>query len=135
MLTVKVIESEDIPVRDLSGYAYSFIVIKLMPFHEHEETVYKTNFVRAGFWPAFGDSFNFIIDKDALKMQVLYIYQYELNRWSKQDGIGQATFELKDYDLLREKQEDIEIKKKLRPYDPLIGLVCFSCIISGSHEF
>lgn len=123
MLTVKVIEAEDVPVRDLSGYAYSFVVVRVMPFHEHEEAEYKTNFVRAGFWPSYGDAFNFVIDKDALKSQMLYFYLYELNRWSKQDGIGQASFELKDYDLLRERPGDIEIKKKLRPYDPLLGLV------------
>ena len=123
MLTVKVIEAEDIPVRDLSGYAYSFVVVKILPYHEFTQTEYKTNFVRAGFWPAYGDVFNFVIDKDGLKNQVLYFYLFEMNRWSKQDGIGQATFELKDYDLFKERPGDIELKKKMRPYDPLLGLV------------
>lgn len=135
MLTVKVLEAEDVPVRDLSGYAYSFVVVKLMPFHEHEQTEYKTNFVRAGFWPAYGDAFNFVVDKDVLKSQVLYLYQYELNRWSKQDGIGQATFELKDFDLLKERPGEIEIKKKLRPYDPLLGLVSHFTLIYQKSDF
>lgn len=123
MLIAKILETENTPVRDLSGYAYSFVVVKLMPLHEHVDAEYKTKLVRAGFWPAFGDVFSFVIDKEELKEQILYLYQYELNRWSKQDGIGQIAFELKDTDLLKEKVSEVEFKKRLRPYDPLIGLV------------
>jgi len=122
MLIVKILETENTPVRDLSGYAYSFVVVKLMPLHEHVDSEYKTKLVRAGFWPAFGDVFSFVIDKEDLKEQILYLYQYELNRWSKQDGIGMIAFELKDTDLLKEKVSEVEFKKRLRPYDPLIGL-------------
>ena len=129
MLMVKVVESEDIPVRDLSGYAYSFVVVKVLPLHEHVETEYKTKLVRAGFWPKFGEVFPFVIDKEELNEQVLYLYQYELNRWSQQDGIGQIAFEVKDADLLKEKVTEVNLKKKLRPYDPLIGLVSQSLIV------
>lgn len=122
VLTLKVKESEDIPVRDLSGYAYSFVLVKIMPLHEYEENVFKTNFVRGGFYPAYDDAFHFSIPKDGYNEQVLYLYQYELNRWSKQDGIGQITFELKKADLLKEKSGELVFKRKLRPYDPLIGL-------------
>ena len=54
---------------------------------------------------------------------MLYLYQYELNRWSKQDGIGQLTYEIKKTDLAKEKVGEVTLKKKLRPYDPLLGLV------------
>ncbi|XP_066924500.1 synaptotagmin-2-like isoform X2 [Clytia hemisphaerica] len=121
-LTVKVKESEDIPVRDLSGYAYSYVVIKVLPLHEHDENVYKTNFVRGGYYPAYGDSFNFQVPKEGLSEQVIYLYQYELNRWSKQDGIGQLTYEIKRADLLKEKVGEVTLTKKLKPYDPLLGL-------------
>ena len=129
MLMVKVLESEDIPVRDLGGYAYSFVVVKVLPLHEHIETEYKTKLVRAGFWPTFGEVFAFVIDKEELNEQVLYLYQYELNRWSQQDGIGQVAFEVKDADLLKEKVTEVSFKKKLRPYDPLIGLVSQSLFL------
>ncbi|XP_057294194.1 synaptotagmin-2-like [Hydractinia symbiolongicarpus] len=122
MLMVKVLETTDVPVRDLSGYAYAFVVVKLLPHHEHEEAEYKTKMVRAGFWPAFGDMFSFVIEKEDLKEQVLYLYQYELNRWSKQDGIGQIAYEVKDGNLLSEKVGEIEVTRKLRPYNPLLGL-------------
>ena len=120
---MKVKESEDIPVRDLSGYAYSFVLVKIMPLHEYVESEFKTNFVRGGFYPAYGDAFHFSIPKDVYNEQVLYLYQYELNRWSKKDGIGQITFELKKADLLKEKSGELAYKRKLRPYDPLLGLV------------
>ena len=123
MLLVKIVESEDIPVHDLSGYAYAFVVAKILPLHKDEETEFKTKPVRAGFWPAFGDVLSFVIEKDDLNDQVLYLYQYELNRWSKHDGIGQIAYELKSAGLLKEKTGEVELKKKLRPYDPLIGLV------------
>ena len=126
---VKVLESEDVPVRDLSGYAYSFVVVKILPLHEYVETEYKTKLVRAGFWPTFGEVFPFVVDKEELNEQVLYLYQYELNRWSQQDGIGQVAYEVKDADLLKEKVTEVSLKKKLRPYDPLIGLVSQSLIV------
>ncbi|XP_002161895.1 synaptotagmin-2 isoform X1 [Hydra vulgaris] len=121
MLTVKVIETSNVPVRDISGYAYAFVVIKLMPFHENEETEYKTRLVRATFWPAFGDLFTFIIKKEELSSQVLYFYQYELNRWSKHDGVGICTFDLKSVNFTKEKGEE-QFSRKLRQFDPLIGL-------------
>jgi len=122
MLFVKIVESENIPVHDISGYAYAFVVAKILPFHQDEETEYKTKPVRAGFWPAYGDLLSFVIEKDELNDQVLYLYQYELNRWSKHDGIGQIAYELKNAGLLKEKTGEVELKQKLRPYDPLIGL-------------
>lgn len=122
VLSVKIVESENIPVHDISGYAYAFVVAKILPLHKEEEVEHKTKPVRAGFWPAFGDLLDFDIEKDVLNEQVLYLYQYELNRWSKHDGIGQVAYELKDASLLKEKVGEVEVKKKLRPYDPLIGL-------------
>ena len=59
----------------------------------------------------------------SFETQVLYLYQYELNRWSKQDGIGQLVYEIKKTDLLKEKIGEVTLKKKLKPYDPLLGLV------------
>ena len=121
MLLIKILESENIPVHDISGYAYAFVVAKLLPLHKDEEVEHKTKHVRASFWPSYGDIISFEVEKDVLNKQVLYLYQYELNRWSKHDGIGQIAFELKDAGLLKDSKE-IEYKKKLLPYDPLIGL-------------
>ena len=134
-LTIKVKESEDIPVRDLSGYAYSYVVVKVLPLHEHDENVYKTNFVRGGYYPAYGDAFNFQVPKEGLGEQVLYLYQYELNRWSKQDGIGQLMFEVKKANLLQEKVGEVTFKRKLRPYDPLLGLVRIRRKIKKSEKW
>merc|ERR1711962_1842391 len=57
----KNVETENIPVHDISGYAYAFVVAKILPFHQDEETEYKTKPVRAGFWPAYGDLLSFVI--------------------------------------------------------------------------
>ena len=120
---MKVIESEDIPVHDLSGYAYSFVVAKLLPLHRDETAEYKTALVRVSFRPAFGDVLSFVVEKDDINDQILYLYQFELNRWSKHDGIGQVVFPLKTAKLKDPKTGEVEMKKKLLPYDPLIGLV------------
>ena len=122
MLSVKILETANVPVRDISGYAYAFVVVKLMPLHENEETEYKTRLVRATFWPSFGDLFTFIVKKDELNSQVLYLYQYELNRWSKHDGVGMCTLDLKNINLTKDKGEE-EFSRRLRQYDPLVGLV------------
>ena len=73
LLTVKIKESEDIPVRDLSGYAYSYVVLKMLPLHEHDENEHKTNFVRGGFYPAYGDAFHFSVPRLGLSEQVNYL--------------------------------------------------------------
>lgn len=71
MLTVKIIESTDIPVRDLSGHSYSFVQVKLLPLHKESDTVYKTGLVRpATFNPTYGDGFTFCISQKEAKNQV-----------------------------------------------------------------
>ena len=121
MLVVKVTEAEDLPVRDLSGYAYSYVKAKLLPLHQHLEEEYKSTLVRAGFWPQYAHTFSIVVESDDLNDQVLYLYVYELNRWSKSDGIGQIAIELDDFNL--KNGIEVPLTKKLRPYDPLIGLV------------
>ena len=129
MLMVTIMEAEDIPVRDLSGYAYSFVVAKAKKSHEYEtEREYKTKLVRAGFWPTFNDTIEFIVKRDVLDDEVLDLYLYELNRWTKHDGIGQVSVELGNLGLSVGKEH--VIKKKLKPYDPLADLVSdvFICL-------
>jgi len=120
ILLVKVIEGEDIPVRDLSGYAYSYVICKITPLHDEVTEDYKSTLVRAGFWPQYAHSFSFVIEPEVINKQDLYLYVYELNRWSKKDGIGQLVLDLKDYNL--KTGLEVELNKKLKPYDPLIGL-------------
>ena len=57
----------------MSGYAYSYVILKMLPLHEHDENVYKTNFVRGGFYPAYGDAFHFTVPRLGLSEQVLII--------------------------------------------------------------
>ena len=121
MLMVTVVEAEDVPVRDLSGYAYSFVVVKALPFLEQSTHEYKTKLVRAGFWPNYGDTLSFVIPPEDLEKQILYLYLYEMNRWTKQDGIGQVAVGLDGLHLFTGKEQIL--KRKLKPYDPLIGLV------------
>jgi len=119
ILTVKVIESNDIPVRDLSGHSYSFVEVKLLPLHKDSPVEYKTALVRpATFNPSFGDGFTFCIPQKEAKQQKLCLTQYEKNRFSQKDGIGQIEMDLKS--VLTTKEE--EYIKKLYPYDPLIGV-------------
>ena len=118
---VTVMEAEDIPVRDLSGYAYSFVVAKAKKTHEESKVEYKTKLVRAGFWPTFNDTIEFIVKRDVLDDEVLDLYLYELNRWTKHDGIGQMSVELGNLGLSIGKEH--VIKKRLKPYNPLADLV------------
>ncbi|XP_065052690.1 synaptotagmin-1-like isoform X2 [Rhopilema esculentum] len=117
MLMVTVMEAEDIPVRDLSGYAYSFVVAKVMNLHKSLQVDYKTKLVRAGFWPTFNDTIEIKVESHELEGQTLNLYLYEMNRWTKQDGIGQVCIALSGLGLLLGKEH--VIKRKLKPYDPL----------------
>ena len=45
--------------------------------------------------------------------------QFEKNRFAQEDGIGQVVLELKSYLTSAE----TEYTKKIRPYNPLLGLV------------
>ncbi len=121
MLLTTVIEGDEIPVRDLSGYAYSYVVAKALPLHEHTMEEYKTKLVRAGFWPNFNDTVQFQVDRNHLDRQRLYLYVYEMNRWTKQDGIGQIIVDLHDLGLDLGKEHII--KRNLKSYNPLIGMV------------
>ena len=127
MLLITVMEAEDVPVRDMSGYAYSYVVAKCLPLHEHMTEEYKTKLVRAGFWPQFNDTMEFQIDAPDLESQTLYLYLYEMNRWTKQEGIGQLTVLLDGLSFGIGKEH--VIKRKLKPYDPLIGLVSIFFLI------
>ena len=120
---VTIMEAEDIPVRDLSGYAYSFVVAKAKKTHEEQmpQVEYKTKLVRAGFWPTFNDTIEFTVKREVLDEEVLDLYLYEMNRWTKHDGIGQVTLELGNLGLQLGKEH--VIKRKLKPYDPLADVV------------
>ena len=81
MLTVKIIESTDIPVRDLSGHSYSFVQVKLLPFHKESDTIYKTGLVRpATFNPRYGDGFTFCISQKEAKDQVNMEFMF-FSKW------------------------------------------------------
>ena len=139
MLMVTIIEAEDIPVRDLSGYAYSFVVAKGKKTEEKHkgkgvQVEYKTKLVRAGFWPTFNDTIEFVVEREDLDNEVLDLYLYEMNRWTKHDGIGQVSIELKNLDLSIGKEHIL--KRKLKPYDPFADMVsdCFLSRIRGIYE-
>ena len=148
MLLVTIMGAEDIPVRDLSGYAYSFVVAKAKKtFLElnNPQLEFKTKLVRAGFWPTFNDTIELKVTREALESEVLDLYLYEMNRWTKHDGIGQISIELGNLGLLIGKEH--VIKRRLKPYDPLSDLVSttkldlnriylrFKCIFSGGLDF
>lgn len=120
-------EAEDIPVRDLSGYAYSYVVAKPKKTHAalSHPTEYKTKLVRAGFWPTFNETLELEVNAEDIEHEVLDLYLYEMNRWTKHDGIGQISIELGHLGLVVGKEH--VIKRKLKPYDPLSDLVsnCF----------
>jgi len=125
MLMVTIIEAEDVPVRDLSGYAYSYVVARGKKTESNQkskgiEVEYKTKLVRAGFWPTFNDTIEFVVEREDLDDEVLDLYLYEMNRWTKHDGIGQVSIELKNLDLSIGKEHIL--KRKLKPYDPLAEL-------------
>ena len=121
MLMVTIMEAEDIPVHDLSGYAYSFVVAKALPCHEKSNVEHKTKLVRAGFWPSFNDTIEFLVQKDDLEQQTLTLYLFEMNRWTKQDGIGQLSMSLNGLGLLIGKEH--VIKRRLSVYNPLSDVV------------
>ena len=81
MLTLKVLESSDIPVRDLSGHSYSFIKVKLLPLHKDSAAEYATALVRpATFNPHYGDGFTFCMSpKEARGQVAIYFVQYNIN--------------------------------------------------------
>jgi len=118
-LMVTIMEAEDIPVRDLSGYAYSFVVAKAKnTFKKNNiQKEYKTKLVRAGFWPSFNDTIEIEIEKEDLDDEVLDLYLCETNQWTKRVGIGQISIEIGKLDLCT-KEEQI-LRKKLKPYNPL----------------
>eukprot|EP00112_Aurelia_sp_Birch-Aquarium-sp1_P026126 Seg907.3 transcript_id=Seg907.3/GoldUCD/mRNA.D3Y31 product=Synaptotagmin-9 protein_id=Seg907.3/GoldUCD/D3Y31 len=117
MLMVTIMEAEDIPVHDLSGYAYSFVIAKALPCHGESNVEHKTRLVRAGFWPSFNDTIEFLVRKDELEQQTLTLYLFEMNRWTKQDGIGQLSMSLNGLGLLIGKEH--VIKRRLSVYNPL----------------
>ena len=121
MLMVTIMEAEDIPVHDLSGYAYSFVVAKALPCHEKSNVEHKTKLVRAGFWPSFNDTIEFLVQKDDLEQQTLSLYLFEMNRWTKQDGIGQLSISLNGLGLLIGKEH--VIRRRLSVYNPLSDVV------------
>ena len=120
---VTIMEAEDIPVRDLSGYAYSFVVAKAKKTFKKNnvQKEYKTKLVRAGFWPSFNDTIELEIEKEDLDEEVLDLYLCEMNQWAKRVGIGQISIELGKLDLTT-KEEQI-LRKKLKPYNPLADVV------------
>ena len=122
-LMVTIMEAEDIPVRDLSGYAYSFVVAKAKnTFKKNNiQKEYKTKLVRAGFWPSFNDTIEIEIEKEDLDDEVLDLYLCETNQWTKRVGIGQISIEIGKLDLCT-KEEQI-LRKKLKPYNPLADVV------------
>lgn len=121
MLMVTIMEAEDIPVHDLSGYAYSFVIAKALPCHGESNVEHKTRLVRAGFWPSFNDTIEFLVRKDELEQQTLTLYLFEMNRWTKQDGIGQLSMSLNGLGLLIGKEH--VIKRRLSVYNPLSDVV------------
>eukprot|EP00794_Sanderia_malayensis_P003677 gene3677-4194_t len=120
VLLTRIIEAEDLPVRDLSGYAYSYVSAKCLPLHQHEKVEYKTKLVRAGFWPSYNDTIKFKLNRDDLAHQQLFLYVCEMNRWTKQEGIGQVIVPLHNWKL--DIGEEPILKRKLKTYNPLIGL-------------
>ena len=113
-----VVEGQDVAVRDLSGYAYSFVLVKALPLHQAERREFRTKHVRASLWPGFHETVEFDLERKELERQTLYLYLYEMNRWTQQEGVGQISLQLAGLGLDIGKEHTL--KAKLKPYNPLV---------------
>ncbi|XP_022914567.1 synaptotagmin-10-like [Onthophagus taurus] len=100
-LVVKVLESRDLPIKDVSGSSDPYIKIYLLPDRKKK---FQTKVHRKNLNPVFNETFIFSVSYDDLKQRYIQFSVYDFDRFSRHDLIGHVVLKglLDNTDLQQE---------------------------------
>ena len=119
-----ILHAEDVPVSDLSGYAYLYVTAKCLPLHQFQLKDFQTKPVHARFCPTFNETITFPVGNNDLNKQTLCLYLYEMNRWTRKEGKAHLALDLEGLDL--DLGEEHVLRRQLTPYVAFVSSLLVS---------
>ncbi|XP_031339838.1 synaptotagmin-10-like isoform X1 [Photinus pyralis] len=100
-LVVKVLESRDLPIKDVTGSSDPYVKLYLLPDRKKK---YQTKVHRKNLNPVFNETFIFSVPYEELKQRYLQFSVYDFDRFSRHDLIGHVVLKglLETADLQQE---------------------------------
>ncbi|KAK9753451.1 C2 domain [Popillia japonica] len=87
-LVVKVLESRDLPIKDVSGSSDPYVKVYLLPDRKKK---FQTKVHRKNLNPVFNETFIFSVPYDELKHRYIQFSVYDFDRFSRHDLIGHVV--------------------------------------------
>ncbi|KAI4464517.1 synaptotagmin [Holotrichia oblita] len=109
ILTVRLIEAQDLQARDFSGTADPYAKIRLLP---DKTNVWQTRIHKKTLNPVFDEDFVFEVHPATLERHTLEVLLYDFDAYSRHHNIGGVQFPFSSIDL----NEKIDTWKCLTPY-------------------
>ncbi|GJQ84144.1 putative C2 domain protein [Trypoxylus dichotomus] len=109
ILTVRLIEAQDLQARDFSGTADPYAKIRLLP---DKTNVWQTRIHKKTLNPVFDEDFVFEVRPTTLGHHTLEILLYDFDAYSRHHNIGGVQFPFLNIDL----NEKVDVWKSLTPY-------------------
>lgn len=108
ILSVHVIQAEQLPGLDFSGLSDPYVKVFLMPDKRKCE---KTRVHKSNLNPIFEETFQFHVPFPELTSKTLVMAVYDHDRFSKHDEIGQVSIPIGRVDLTQTKEEWADLKR------------------------
>ncbi|XP_023718098.1 synaptotagmin-10 [Cryptotermes secundus] len=87
-LVVKVLQAQDLPVKDVSGSSDPYVKVYLLPDRKKK---FQTKVHRKNLNPVFNETFIFSVGYEELKQRYLQFSVYDFDRFSRHDLIGHVV--------------------------------------------
>ncbi|XP_021940702.1 synaptotagmin-10-like [Zootermopsis nevadensis] len=87
-LVVKVLQAQDLPIKDVSGSSDPYVKVYLLPDRKKK---FQTKVHRKNLNPVFNETFIFSVGYEDLKQRYLQFSVYDFDRFSRHDLIGQVV--------------------------------------------
>lgn len=123
ILTVGIIQAEDLPACDAGGTSDPYVKVYLLP---DKKKKFETKVHRKTLNPVFNETFTFKVPYNDILTKTLIFSVYDFDRFSKHDQIGEIRLPMNQIDLAMSIEEWRDLQSVEEEGPEKLGDICFS---------